>query len=224
MGPLTRAVALWLGMMGAACGDGALDAFSRSTRDAGGAGPADAQPPEAAGSGPFDAGTRRLLVDDFEDGDSRCALGGWWYPVSDQTAVQAFDIQETPRGGSRYAGYTAGEGFEVWGAAIGVDLAFMRQALDARGYSELRFWAKAGPESTQSLSVHVLQETGAKHFTAPVVLTTEWQEFTLALYDLESGGEGGAPLDISQLVALQMFSPVNQPFEYWIDDVFLVAP
>src|SRR6187402_3081243 len=132
-----------VGCFSAACDDGVLRAFEPSSAmlgDAGelgtdpelgggggiaggfgGGGTTSTEPVAGAGAG----GARGpLLVDDFEDGDTRAKEPrGWWYPVNDGTGTQGFGIEPVNSSTSSvYALRTHGGGFEDWGAAVGVNL------------------------------------------------------------------------------------------------------
>ena len=111
---------------------GAPAGGSGSTGGRGGAGGNPAQCPTAAGD------RKKLLIDDFDDGDSglpdppQAGRMGGWYVVSDLTpgAVQVPPndpsrppIPDMPGvGGVGFALHTQGTGFTTWGAGFGVTL------------------------------------------------------------------------------------------------------
>lgn len=217
----------------AACDDGRLRAFEPRASALGGGGRYLEPTPEEAGAGgggatplPPVAGagnlppTSPLLVDDFEDGDTRAQESlGWWYPFNDGTGTQGFGIEPVSGGtGSVYALRTHGSGFETWGAAVGVDLSRESTPLSAPSYEELCFAARVESSVGNSISVHLLGDE-ATHFRREVSLSESWSRYCLPLGEFM--GENGALLP-SDLIALQFFFPPGSPFVLWLDDVSFV--
>jgi hypothetical protein len=59
------------------------------------------------------------------------------------------------------------------------------------------------------------------HFHAPLTLTSEWQQYTLAWGRLQQQGFGDAETSVSpaQLYAIQFQWDEGQAFDLWLDDV-----
>jgi hypothetical protein len=227
-----------------ACDDGVLRAFEPHAAALGGGGDA-AEPNAEAGGGrggttsvlPV-AGTGNalptspLLIDDFEDGDSRSKEPlGWWYPVNDKTSAQGFGIEPVSGGTANvYALRTHGSGFRGWGAAVGVSLMAESTAvgvimvaqstpLNPRGYEEVCFLARVEADIGAPIQVHLLSAE-EEHYIQGVSLSEAWTRHCLPLVDFIGPSE--APLEPDALIALQFFFPTGTPFAVWLDDVSLV--
>jgi hypothetical protein len=160
-----------------------------------------------------------LLIDDFKDGDTRAIEPlGWWYPINDKTAFQDFGIQAATIGAtSRYALHTSGNGFQQWGAAIGLDLTAMGMPLNATAYANLCFTARIESGATPSIQVHLLR--GGDHYAKSLSLSESWTRSCVAFADLM--GADSAPLPTDQLNALQFFFPPQSRFDFWLVSVEL---
>jgi hypothetical protein len=161
-----------------------------------------------------------LLIDDFEDGDTRAKSPlGWWYPVNDKTSAQGFGVEPmTADSTSVYALRTHGSGFRSWGSAVGVDLKGDAGPLDLRSYDELCFLGRVEAGSSSQVQIHWLQ--GTQHYTHDVSLSEAWTRYCLPLTDFM-----GQPQEVfvpSELIALQFFFAPNEPFQVWLDDVEVV--
>jgi hypothetical protein len=165
-----------------------------------------------------------LLVDDFEDGDTLASNGfGWWYSQNDTAGDQDFRISETSeRPPSTRAANSSGIGFDLWGALLGLDLTPGDGMYDASAFAEVRFWAKAAPDSVTSLSARLL-EGGELQFETVIELTTEWQEYVLAFDSVVPVDGSDRKVDASRLAAVQFFVFSADRFDFWIDDVVLVG-
>jgi hypothetical protein len=230
-------VALWLvlglGSTHAAC-DGELPLFERAMASAGGRSGDDGGGPggdntgssATGGSGAFagsgaagddSGGGAFLLVDDFEDRDTRAAGAlGWWYRTNDGTETQAWTIESvSDRPSGEVALSTRGEAFTGWGAILGVNLkgeAFV----DVTGFGALRFWARSGPDAVRAVRVRLLDAEGVSSEQV-VTLSETWAEYRLLL--AEFGGTGAVVANLSALASVQFAFPPNERFEFWIDDV-----
>jgi hypothetical protein len=224
------------GCLLAACDDGVLRAFEpRALALAGGG--ADPGPNAEAGGGrggtpsidPV-AGTGNarptspLLIDNFEDGDSRAEEPlGWWYPINDKTSTtQGFGIEPLIRDTvSFYALRTHGSGFQDWGAAVGVNLEGDSTPLSALGYESLCFVARVEAGTGDPIDVHLVRvEVEDVHYVQGVSLSETWSRHCLPLVDFI--GPNDAALVPNELIALQFFLPPRSPFVLWLDDVSLV--
>lgn len=225
--------AIWLGTAAcllSACDDGSLRAFEPSLLALGGS--AGRGPETQAGAGRAGAPSGAdgeagapglpspLLIDDFEDGDSRAQPPlGWWYPVNDKTSQQGFGIEPVSRDASVYALQTHGSGFRDWGAAVGVDLTGEAPApLDLLGYRNLCFLARVDAGSSTLIQVHLLR--GMLHYTRDVSVSETWTRYCVPLAEFTT--LTGEPFVPNELIALQFFFPTIEPFTFWLDDVEVV--
>ncbi len=200
-----------------ACSDGNLDAFA--IRTAGMAGATTAGGSSTAGASATGGAPSTLLLDDFEDGDSQALSSeSWWYLVNDGTGTQSFGIELVSRGESTHAIRTQGSDFGDWGAMLGLDLAGSDSVLDASGYGEIHFYARAVPGS--ATLVEVILNDGLIKYWSEISLGSDFQQYHLRFADF-IGPEGAVPLDTSTLAHLQFFVNTSAAFDYWIDDIEL---
>lgn len=218
-----------LGWLLAACDDGVLRAFEPRTvapstsggsvADAGtGGGGSGGSPSNGAAGAGAPSVTTPLLIDDFEDGDTRAKEPlGWWYPVNDGTATQGYGIEPVARGEtSVYAIRTHGSGFQDWGAALGVNLLVGETTpLDARSDEELCFVARVEAGTATLVQVHFVTG-GERHFVRDVSLSDVWTRYCVPLTSFTSGQDPLVPTGIN---ALQLFFAPRERFELWLDDV-----
>ena len=227
-------VVVLAGCLLGACDDGVLRAFEpRDTAGLGGGGEAPDPNAEAGGgrggttsvlplAGTGNAlPTSPLLIDDFEDGDSRAKEPlGWWYPINDKTSAQGFGIEPVSGGtASVYALRTHGSGFRGWGAAVGVSLLAESTPLNPMGYGDVCFLARVEADIGAPIQVHLLSAE-EEHYIQEVTLSEAWTRHCLPLVDFI--GPSGAPLVPNALIALQLFFPTGSQFAVWLDDVSLV--
>src|SRR5688572_19818482 len=161
---------VWLCAIGAllgGCFDGELTSFSERTIP--GSGGTTSEPSDVPPA------SSPLVVDDFEDDDTRAENGfGWWYTTNDTTGSQVFSIEVADDGGR--AAFSAGSGFEVWGALIGLDFTQDEALYDARSFGGLRLRARVDAGSTSAVSVRLIESTELQ-FARDVTFTTEWDEY-----------------------------------------------
>jgi hypothetical protein len=212
-----------------ACDDGVLRAFEPHAPVVGGGGGAPIAGAGGGGGGTTSvdpaAGTGNagpsspLLIDDFEDGDSRAEEPlGWWYPVNDKTGTQGFGIEPVSRGtASVYALRTYGSGFQSWGAALGVNLIGEAAPLRAQSSEQLCFEARVDADTSNAIEVHFLVEGDEQHYVQSVLLSETWARYCLPLSDFSD--LNGAVLVPNALIALQLFFPSGSPFALSLDDV-----
>ena len=203
-----------------ACDDGALRAFEPRLAIGGTAGRG---PDGQSGTAPAEAGgdssvpTLPLVIDDFEDGDPIAQKPlGWWYPINDRSGTQGFGIEPANSGTAGvYVLRTHGSGFQVWGAAVGVDLAGESTSLNAVGYRQLCFMARVETGSSTLIQSHLLQ--GGQHYIQELSLSENWTRYCQPLVDFRANAQES--LVPSELIALQFFfAPVSR-FALWLDDV-----
>jgi hypothetical protein len=200
-------------------GAGAEAAVSGSGAQVGGGGAGGTEPNPVAGGGQNP--TLPLLIDDFEDVDSRAEEPlGWWYVFNDKTSMtQGWAIQPLNRGtDNAYVLWTWGEEFQGWGAGVGVDVTANGVPLDLRGYEQLCFQARVEAPGSTPIEVHLLRET--PHYIAQVSLSDTWSRYCVRFVELL--GPGGEPLVPEGLTALQFFFLPNVPFQFWLDDIEVV--
>lgn len=185
------------------------------------------------------------LIDDMEDATGHvCDDGvrrGVWYTFNDEGAEQwpapqtpgvPIPVEEIPggRGESLNAMRTYGGTFTVWGAGLGVDLAFdgvTYGLYDASAYDGITFWVRGDRghsfEVRMSDEATTLVDFGGTCENEPCVENTrdvaydaEWTEVWVPFDSLQNFGQ---PLDPSRLTNLQFFVRDNPPFDFWIDDL-----
>lgn len=159
-----------------------------------------------------------LLVDDFEDGDTRAASGlGWWYTQSDTTGEQTLNIESpSDAGAGARAAHYSGFGFQVWGALLGLDFTPDEGHFDASSYSAMHFRARVGEGSVTRVSARLLDPTG--QFVLDLELTNEWAEYALPFASLVAVDGGSRRLDASRLTQLHLFVFSADYFDLWLDD------
>jgi hypothetical protein len=238
------AFAIVLTLFGVACFSSSEDA-----PDAG-AGSGTGGMPAADGAG----SPKQELIDDMDDGDGSILTTGGrvgaWYTYNDATAtgmqkpvaMMPFSMEAGGRDGKGYAAATSGSGFTVWGAGMGFNLndpgdgmnGSAKVTYDAKAYSGIAFWAKAGPGSANALRVNVSDkntdpaggvcapaEKCNDHFGKDIRLTEAWALYTMNFADLLQLGWGqpSAALDVSHLYAVQFQVAKGTTFDIWLDDV-----
>jgi hypothetical protein len=222
-----------VGCLLGACDDGVLRAFEPQASALGG-GVEEPGPNVVAGGGRGGTASSdpvsgagnvlpspTLLIDDFEDGDTRAKEPlGWWYPINDKTSTQGFGIEPVSSGtASLYALKTHGSGFQDWGAAVGVNLVGDSTPLSALGYEALCFVARVEAGTGDPIEVHLLKGD-ATHYLQRVSLSETWTRYCLPLVDFIGPNE--AVLVPNALTALQFFVRPGTPFVLWLDDVSVV--
>jgi hypothetical protein len=223
------------GCLSAACDNGVLRAFEPSASMLGDAGErgTDPQPGGGSAGGPGGGGSTSiepvagagaggapspLLIDDFEDGDTRAKEPrGWWYPINDETGTQGFGIEPISSGTtSVYALRTHGSGFQDWGAAVGVNLLSESTPLNALSYEELCFTARVEAGTDPAIRVHFVRD-GDRHYEQALSLSEDWARYCVPLGGFI--GPDDAALVAKDLLALQFFFAPRSPFALWLDDV-----
>ena len=206
----------------------------------------------ACGEQQFEYSPRReVMISDMEQGsdnfasDSAAVSAGNWYLFNDQTpgAVQENSVShdekiitllDEPRGESRYAAHSSGEGFITWGAGIGMTFSPRLQpwvVFDASEFVGIGFWIKGEIENnTSKLPLRVQlpdkntlcpSATCNDHFGINIELPHEWRYVELQFSEFEASSSG---------TAIRSFNPAlfrdvqfeyrgGRRFEIWIDDI-----
>lgn len=187
--------------------------------------------PEAAGS---------VLLDDFEDGDSRHRYGtwtggGWWWIASDST------VTLTPSGISRiptkalvsdsaggrslhFSARFSETGTTDW-AETGVHLD--TGAVDLSALQGVRFRAKGS--GTLTVRLVGAGTVAGENLEASVPLSSQWQDFALPVDAFQLPAWSGDSVDSAgRLVRLRRSTglawALGSDGELWLDDVSLAGP
>ncbi|WP_146158409.1 carbohydrate binding domain-containing protein [Enhygromyxa salina] len=188
------------------------------------------------------------MIDNFEDGDGALIPNngrqGYWYSFNDEsdgsTQTPAADMvlpESGGAGGTSMAMHTTGSGFAVWGAGIGVDLNNMgdpeggdgiKMIYDASGYTGIVVTAKGNGQVRGVVQIEATIPPGEGGTCALdcdphgkiLVLSSEWQQFTLPFDQLAQEGWGTpAAWDATTVVGLQFKVAANANFDFWVDEI-----
>ncbi|MFV8752902.1 hypothetical protein ACNOYE_20340 [Nannocystaceae bacterium ST9] len=188
------------------------------------------------------------MIDNFEDGDGALIPNGgrqgYWYIFNDATAgatqspaVDAVLPESGGADGTSLAMHTAGSGFAEWGAGIGVDLNNagdpeggngIKMIYDASAYTGIVVRAKGNGQLRASVQIEATippEEGGTCAMDCDphgkvLLLSDEWQQFTLTFDDLQQEGWGTpASWDASKVVGLQFKVAKDVEFDFWVDEV-----
>ena len=192
------------------------------------------------------APSAKLLVDDFEDGDTaldgHANLHGNWYVNNDGTGTQvpplaksgataALLSEQGAPGSESHSLYTSGTGFERWGAFVATRLNSARSkacSYDLSGSSGIQLEAKGSGnlrinlgsvETTPIVDGGDCTAEQCSDYGALVPLELDWTHIELAFDEL-SQPEWATPSDwdATQLLRVSFWSEQSD-FEFWIDDV-----
>ncbi|HEX6766491.1 MAG TPA: hypothetical protein VF103_13455 [Polyangiaceae bacterium] len=228
--------ALWatvLTTLGAvmACGGGKLDAFTKAPAGLsgttfvagfGGTSSGGTSGDTAGGEG-GDATPDRLLIDDFEDGDSFALLNhGAWFVSNDGSGVQtlAVAMPAAARPNSTFSIHTSGTGFADFGAVV-CDVAGDAASFDVSAYAALEFYARAEAGSADNILFAFL--VGSQHFAVPLRFGTQWERKTIRFSDVLPSETGPiTTFDPRAVAALQFIGPKQASFDFWLDDLAFV--
>jgi hypothetical protein len=201
-----------------------------------------------AGDGDGDSGDGDIpiepdnMIDNLEDADGAIIPNGgrqgYWYVFNDMTAegtqTPATDMVLPESGGADGTGYamhTTGGGFTEWGAGLGVDFNSMdgvKSPWDASAFTGIVVMAKGSGQIRASVLIESTVPT-AEGGTCTIdcdphgkvlLLTDEWQQFTLQFDQLNQEGWGTqAAWDASTVVGLQFKVGKDLDFDFWVDEV-----
>ncbi|MGK3960923.1 hypothetical protein WMF01_10145 [Sorangium sp. So ce1667] len=196
-----------------------------------------------------------LLIDDMEDqnetiiarSDEENPRQGYWFVANDGQGEQSpavgeefyMSLLDPPRGSSHWAAHSrADDKFLDWGAGFGFRLNATRTPrtsgmYDASEFRGFTFFARAGSESTMTMSVGVVdvqtwREGGIcdgdecdDHFSKYVALTPDWVRHEIEFSELEQDGWGRQfdAIDLTRLWGIGFTFKEGEPFDVWIDDV-----
>lgn len=184
----------------------------------------------------------QILLDDFEDGDTRLRHGawtggGWWWVDADSGVNLSPDgVSDKPErailadgeGGKVLhvsAAFPVGAPSTSW-AQSGHDFVGTRP-LDLSGLVSIRFRARG--IGTLAVLVHLESATPAQVPRAEVVLDSVWREFEIPVARLQPPAWSGVVLDSatrSQRLrsAVGLSWSMSSSGDLWLDDVRLVGP
>ncbi|MEM9454086.1 MAG: hypothetical protein AAGF11_07895 [Myxococcota bacterium] len=209
----------------------------------GGSGSSSGDPPAACGDTPI--GGEHALIDDLEvepgevDPDSNIiehdGRVGSWYVYNDgsggglQNGGDAFMPQPGGAEGSAYTARTWGEGFDTWGAGMGVAInASMTDCpYDAAAFEGISFWARGTGTVRVQLPIMATVPTEAggtcsgvcyDTFGLEVELTDVWTFYAFAWDELAQQGWGDpAMFDPQELMQVQWQAPAATEFDIYVD-------
>jgi hypothetical protein len=193
-------------------------------------------------SGPLRLDTAgQILIDDFEDGDSRSRYGpwtgdGWWWVGADSTVTLLPDsasqypiraIVPDDRGGHSLhfsAAFPAGSASTAW-AQCGVDLG--PQSVDLSGLTSLRFLAKGSGFLTVILDIH--SATPSQVLEATVALDSAWSEISIPVASFRLPSWSGSSVDAAGRTTLLkqvdgLTWSLGATGELWLDEIHLIGP
>lgn len=249
----------------AACGPETTDADQRDDETAGAGGEGNA-PSELECPDPNDAVDPTAALDDLEDQDGLLLRnagrnGGWW-TAGDETPGSSIvpelsdftGLPATPeaipggRCGSQFAMRVTGQGFNDWGALLGISLGYGTRPngeeggvpYDATGIQGVGFWARIGDTSTNQVRFALSDKTSEPdgglcvenggegkecYDTFGVYLTqldTTWRHYRVPFSGLsqENFGYPADALDTSTLYTVQFNFDSGAIFDLWVDDLY----
>lgn len=183
----------------------------------------------------------QILVDDFEDGDSRAWYGGWtgggwWWADADPvvhlspdsvSAVPARAVIADGNGGKVFqlsADFPAGAPSTAW-AQCGVGLG--PRPLDLSGLVSICFRARG--IGTVAMIVNIESASWSDVPRAEVVLDSVWREYEIPVSRLQLPTSSGKTLDAAGLAArLRKAVGLTWSFsasgDIWLDNIRLIGP
>jgi hypothetical protein len=182
------------------------------------------------------------MIDNLEDGDGAIIPNGgrqgYWYIFNDATVdgmqTPAMDMVVPEAGGgagTNLAMHTTGSGFTTWGAGLGVDLNSMdgvKMTWDASAFTGIVVHARGNGQIRASVQIEAtvpVEEGGTCMLNCDphgkvLLLTDEWQQFTLQFDQLNQEGWGTpAAWDASTIVGVQFKVGMNVEFDFWVDEM-----
>jgi hypothetical protein len=198
------------------------------------------------------------VIDDFEDQNGMLVpidgrSGGWWTTGDDTPNATIFPERNTstpalpaliPEGrcNSRYAMRVTGQGFDDWGALLGLSFVYSSNgpaAYDASRHRGVRFWARVGDTSTNQLRVAIADansepEGGRCTEDGPSEtacfdtfgillpgLDVDWKRFQVPFEGLEQRNFGlpAAGIATDAVFGVHFAFESGAVFDLWIDDL-----
>lgn len=251
---LTFAVALTSAVAASGCDAGTESAEEATGGEAGAAGSSD---PATGGSGGNAFCDPRppvidptAIIDDMEDQDGSLTFtsgrNGSWWTADDETPGGTIEPRQPipeailgGRCGSQYAMRITGQGFDEWGAILGLSLAYGSGGTvqyDAHFRQGIRFWARVGDTSVRRIffnvgDFHSVPEGGycvengtPECFTFNVTLSqidTSWKQYVIPFEAVVHTTADGTTevLDPSTLYTLVFYFQPGSVFDLWVDDL-----
>ena len=181
-----------------------------------------------------------LLIDNFEDGNTRLAPvgdrdGSWILGQDFRSAVLIDEISEDCAASGRFAGHFGASGSPIWGnnwTAVFRNSAGTALPYDGSKYSAISFWAAFGGDNDVDFEVPMGLTTMDNawnsgggctvcmdFYAAKVPLAHDWQHFVIRFDEMVQSGVGipQVPMRRDQMVGFIIWP--RQQFDIWIDDV-----
>ena len=188
------------------------------------------------------------MIDNFEDADGSLIPNGgrqgYWYTFNDESegatqtpSVDAVLPEEGGALGTAMAMHTTGSGFSEWGGGIGIDLNNagdpdggngIKMTYDASAYTGIVLRAKGNAQIRASVQIEATippEEGGTCELDCDphgkvLLLSDEWQEFTLTFDQLSQEGWGtAAAWDATKVVGVQFKAAKDVEFDFWVDEI-----
>jgi hypothetical protein len=188
------------------------------------------------------------LIDNLNDGDrfipSVSGRAGAWSDSHDSSPsgkmfpdpTTGFVASDSGDACRKFAAYTYGSGYVLWGANLWVGLG---GPYNASNYNGISFWAKidtgtsavvrvAFPDKDTQPDGNVCQTSVSSgstacydHYGYRETLTSTWTKYTISFSQLaqENWGHAGTAFDPSSLYEILFQIPVGANFGVWIDDI-----
>ena len=214
---------------------------------------------------PSEAIDPTATIDDMEDKNAFVTevagrSGGWWTAGDETTGASMVPVQteltgdlalpeplSEPRCGSHYAMHVTGQGFNDWGAVLGMGFAFGTRedgelgsiAYDASAYTGIEFYARIGDTSVAEVRYQVSDsntdpdgglcsvERGSRDEcydsfgVALPQLDTTWHHYKLPFAGLSQRDYGytADALVTTAVYDLTFNFPASSVFDFWVDDL-----
>ncbi len=172
--------------------------------------------------------------------------GGYWYTFVDKGGSSVtptsgdqggtFTMSEGGANGTKYSAHMTGSVGGGDPAYVGMGFNFVdpKGQYDATKYKGISFWAKKGPGSTGNVRLKVPDVSTDpdgkvcndcfNDFGADLVLTEEWQQFTIPFEAMKQMKGWGSPhpagIDPSKVYGMQwQVNEKGSKFDIWVDEI-----
>ena len=180
------------------------------------------------------------LIDDLEDGDDKIREAdgrrGTWYLRNDETIggtqndTGEFSPDSSGANGSDYSARTWGDGFNTWGASLGVQLNAPTDdqacPYDASAYLGIQFYARGSGLLRVSVDTSSTLRAGvdasSDWYQAEVRLNDGWTRYQIPWRQL-LGAVAQFPINPTGLVDIEFSAGPGGPFDFQIDDVSFIG-
>ncbi len=189
---------------------------------------------DAAEAGTAPAGAS-LLVDDFEDGDGRSLLGGYWYVYDDKSNGGGSTIEiARANGGVRMEGdgfesklsllakYRLDQGNLPYPPYVGIGVELKGEHTDLTRYGALQYTYKGGKHEVRIETTNV---TKYDYHAVQLPPSTIWRTVTLEFSLFQQGGWGPKvpfALESSKAIGWQVRGDTGDAGDFQIDNVRLL--